>query len=399
MGGTHLVGRIHGGVEVGAPPLFGRYGFDLDAGLAIPMGFAVAAVAYGPRLAEQLGWRRLLLAAALASAAWICALQISDGPRALIGSLRGVHDYLAGLPLAQQHSVSGFLSSFTTEIDRYPIHVEGHPPGMVLLLWGLNALGLSGPWWAAPLIIAVGASAVPAVLLAVRDVADETTARRVAPFLVLVPAAVWMGTTADALYAGVGAWATAAGVLATSRSGRRSDVLAAAAGLTFGIGIFLSYGLVALGSVYLVVALSRRRFRPLFVTGAGVLAVVAVFAALGFWWLEGLGATRIRYYAGIGGRRPYWYFLFANPAAFAVALGPAVAAALASLRDRRLWLLVGGALLAVFAANVSGLSKAEVERIWLPFVPWVLVSTASLRPRAWLGLQGAAALGVQIFLR
>jgi hypothetical protein len=43
--------------------------------------------------------------------------------------------------------------------------------------------------------------------------------------------------------------------------------------------------------------------------------------------------------------------------------------ALFRLRDRQLWLLVGAALTAVLLADVSGLSKAEVERIWLPFAP------------------------------
>ena len=44
------------------------------------------------------------------------------------------------------------------------------------------------------------------------------------------------------------------------------------------------------------------------------------------------------------------------------------------------------------------MSKAEVERIWLPFVPWLLLATAALPPgwrRAGLALQVAAALVVQ----
>ena len=49
-------------------------------------------------------------------------------------------------------------------------------------------------------------------------------------------------------------------------------------------------------------------------------------------------------------------------------------------------------------ADASRMSKAEVERIWLPFVPWLLLSTACLPPR-WqrpmLGVQVAVALLVQ----
>jgi hypothetical protein len=55
----------------------------------------------------------------------------------------------------------------------------------------------------------------------------------------------------------------------------------------------------------------------------------------------------------------------------------------------------------VALADASGMSKAEVERIWLPFIPWLTVSIA-LVPPAWrrrgLGLQVLSALVVQHLL-
>ena len=64
-------------------------------------------------------------------------------------------------------------------------------------------------------------------------------------------------------------------------------------------------------------------------------------------------------------------------------------------------LLVAGAAAALVVADVSGMSKAEVERIWLPFVPWLLVSTALL-PERWrrpcLALQLVTALVLQHLL-
>jgi hypothetical protein len=55
----------------------------------------------------------------------------------------------------------------------------------------------------------------------------------------------------------------------------------------------------------------------------------------------------------------------------------------------------------VLAANLSQMSRAEVERIWLPFVPWLLVSCALL-PDRWLrpglALQLVTALVVQHLL-
>ena len=61
-------------------------------------------------------------------------------------------------------------------------------------------------------------------------------------------------------------------------------------------------------------------------------------------------------------------------------------------------LLAGAAILVVAAADASGMSKAEVERIWLPFVPWLTLSFVLLpeRWRRWgLGAQVVAALVVQ----
>ncbi len=63
------------------------------------------------------------------------------------------------------------------------------------------------------------------------------------------------------------------------------------------------------------------------------------------------------------------------------------------------WVIALAAVLAV--AALAGFTKAEVERIWLPFVPWLLVSTALLpeRWRRWgLGLQVCSALVVQHLL-
>ncbi len=54
---------------------------------------------------------------------------------------------------------------------------------------------------------------------------------------------------------------------------------------------------------------------------------------------------------------------------------------LVSLPGRRragAWILVGGVLAGLAAAEVSGLSKGEVERIWLPFVPWLTVAAAAI---------------------
>jgi hypothetical protein len=380
---------------LGAPPLMGR----LDprvGGVAIPATLAVLTLWSAPRLAATLPWRQLLWASFAAAAAWAVALALVDGPSGLVRPLESRFEYLHDVPLVG--SPGAFLDGFVENIDRYTTHVRSHPPGFLLALWGLDRVGFGGSGAAAALVIAGGAAPTPAVLAGLRETAGEARARAAAPFVALAPAAIWIATSADALFAGVAAWSAALSILATGEKRRRSDALALAGGLLFGAALFLSYGVVLLALVPLTVAVARRRFRPIAIGAAGAALVLLALGAGGFPWSEGLSATQREYSESIARFRPYAYFLVANLAAFAVAIGPATAVALARLRQRGVWLLVGGALAAVAVANLSGLSKGEVERIWLPFAPWVLAACAALtaeRRRQWLAAQLSTGLVVQ----
>jgi hypothetical protein len=135
-----------------------------------------------------------------------------------------------------------------------------------------------------------------------------------------------------------------------------------------------------------------------------------VFTFVGFNWWEAYHLLTTRYYQGAGGIRPYGYWVWANLACTALVVGPATVAGLrragaAPIRqglrtclrradgEPRLALLASAALLALLAADLSGMSKAETERIWLPFAMWLLPACAFLpRPRAWLTAQAALAL-------
>jgi methylthioxylose transferase len=385
-------------VRIQAAPLVGTFELRVSGRLLAALMIAALVAFAGPQGVRRLEWRTLLLGSAAAAALWAVSLALVDGAQALTNPLEARTEYL--VDVANVASPGAFLSTFVDRIRDYSIHVQGHPPGMLLLFTGLDRIGLGGSGWVATLCIAGGAAAVPAVLLGVREVAGEQVARRAAPFLVLTPAAIWIATSADAFFMGVSAWAVALLVLASGRDGPRSDAYALAGGLLFGASAFLSYGLVLLAVVPAVVAWQRRRFRVLALATVGAALVFLGFLVAGFWWVAGLLATRERYFAGVGGRRPYLDFLVANAASLAIALGPAIAVALVRLRDRRLWLLVGGALAVVGAAMISGMSKGEVERIWLPFAIWLLPAGAVFaagRDRVatgWLGLQAAAAIAV-----
>ncbi len=381
------------------PPLLGGWDFQLTAGAVAAVAVAAALVYWAPSLVRRLGWPSLLLCAALAAAVWPLALALTAGSGAIASPLNDDHEYLTVIPFV--HSPGEFLSTFTDRVDAYATHVRSHPPGMALIVFGLDRAGLGGAGPAAALIIALAATTPVALALAARSVAGEAAARRALPFLVLGPAALWIATSADALYMAVGAWAVALIVLAIGDHGRRSDALALAGGLLFGITCFLSFGLALLVTIPLAVAWAERRVRPLAVAAVGGVAVALVFLAAGYWWLDGFATAREQYLATVSISRPYGYFLVNNLAAFAIAAGPALAIALWRLRDRRLWLLVGGAAAAIAIANLSGMSKGEVERIWLPFLPWIMLAAAALpqglrAQRTLLATQAGVALAVQI---
>ena len=394
----------HHHLDVAAPPFWSPFWFHPSARLIPALLLVFLVVRAAPTMSRSLAWRSLLVTTALASVAWSSAV-------AFVDSIRGINALTDPLRLSRNDylqtargigSLPTFLSHFAGQIAGYPQNTKGHPPGMVVIEWLLDKVGLATPAWSAVLVVTGGAAAGVAALVALREIAGEDAARAAAPFMVLVPAVIWWQTE-DAFFAGVSAWAVTAIVLATGRHGRRATVLAVAGGVGFGITAFLSYGLVLLAIIPTLVCVVRRRVRLLGLAAIGAVPVFVGFGALGFSWFSGFAATRHQYWVGVARHRPYSYFLFADLALFAVATGPAVAVALARLRDRRVWLLVGALFAVVALADLSGMSKAEVERIWLPFVPWALLATATLsgmrpssRLRPWLALQAACTLAVAV---
>ena len=386
-------------VHIGAAPFVGTFDLRWSVRAWPVLALGAAGIAWAPALAARLRWRAVLAAGWAAAAGWAVALAATDGWRAIAAPLRSPYEQLTAVSLVG--SPGSFLGSFTELLPTYATHVRGHPPGGVLALWGLGEIGLGGATAAAIAAIGVGALTAPAVLVAVRALAGEAQARAVAPFVVFTPAAVWMATSLDALYAGVSAVGIALFAVACGPARRiRPAICALAAGAVLGVALQLSYGVATLGAVVLAIAVGRRRPAAVAWAAAGVAIVFAAFAAARFNWFDGLAATREEYLAGVSRRRPYAEFLLISLAAVALAAGPAVAAGLARLRERGAWLLAGGALVALAAADLSGMSKGETERIWLLLVPWLLVATVALRgSRGWLAAQVGLAVALQLTVR
>ncbi len=402
-------------LHVDAPPLGAQWLPHVGPGTVPAVLVAVLVVLRGPELAARLPWRLLLGVSAVAALAWTVSLALVDGwQRGVADRLTTDTEYLHDVPRVTD--VGAMLRIFAEWIpglqpESWTTHVAGHPPGALLVFVGLDRLGLPGGVPAALLCVLVGSTAGIAVAVTLRALGAEATARAALPFGVLLPGAIWIGVSADGLFAGVLAWGVA--LLALGAARPRLDVPAVAAsavgGLVLGASLYLSYGLVLAALLPLALAITARRVAPLLVAGAGVAAVVAAFAAAGFWWLDGYQQVKIRYYqpGEHGLERPYGYWVWADLACLAVVLGPAGVAGLRRVltpgqgQPRVLVALCAAAVLAVLAADLSGLSKAEVERIWLPFAVW-LVAGAGLLParqvRWWLAAQAVVALAVNHLL-
>nr|WP_091573670.1 hypothetical protein [Micromonospora sediminicola] len=421
-------------VRASAAPLFGHPLPHLGPGTPLALATAALVIWHGPRLAARLGRVPLFGLAYLAALAWTFSLALIDGAqRGLTDRLTTRPEYLTEVPGVRD--VPAMVRGFAGRIldfqpDSWTTHVAGHPPGALLVFVGLDRIGLAGGGWAAVLCVLVGATVAVTVPVTVLLLGGDRAARAAVPFVVLFPGAVWIGASADGLFAGV----TSAGVALLAFSARRRGVVSAAAalgaGVVLGAAVFLSYGLVLTAPIALAVLVVTRRFTPLPYALVGAAAVVAGFAAAGFWWWDGYHLVVERYYQGIASDRPYAYWVWANLACVVASAGPAAApmarralarvsraaraaagapwAARPSVPRARItprptvagtsWLLLPtAALAAILLADLSGLSKAEVERIWLPFTVWLVAGAAVLpgrHRRGWLIVQATTALAV-----
>jgi hypothetical protein len=393
-----------------AAPLFGTWEIHASWGTVPAILIAVAAVVWGPVVAQRLSWRALTLGSWATACGWAFALAMIDGwQRGFAGRLTTRDEYLSQVPSITD--IPAAVRTFSSRILDYQpnswiTHVSGHPPGALLTFVWLDRIGLHGGAWAGLLCLLVGSSAAAAVLIAVRALADEQTARRAAPFVAVAPTAIWVAVSADGYFAGVAAWGIALLAVAVHGRARFPALVAAAAGLLLGWGVFLSYGLLLMGLPALAVLVSTSDWRAaLRALGPAALAAVAVavtFAVAGFYWFDGYTLVRQRYWQGIAKYRPFQYWWWANLACVVCAIGLGGVAGITRVFDpvairRRsgFHLVLLAMLAAIVCADLSMLSKAEVERIWLPFTIWLTAAPALLPVRShrlWLALNGAGAL-------
>ncbi|MEJ7741102.1 MAG: hypothetical protein WKF73_00310 [Nocardioidaceae bacterium] len=432
---------------LGWAPLRAEWDPRLGPGSLAAFALGTCAVLYAGQLCSRWRWRRMLAMMFVLAAAWSASLATVDG-------LEGIGRVLDTGPeyLQTAREVADLSTLLSTYVDRipetasgsWPVHVAGHPPGALLFFVLLVAIGLGSGLAAGVTVLLLGATTPLAVLITLRLLGAAQAARTVAPLLVFGPAAIWMAVSADGVFAAISGWGLCCLAAAATRDRGWSTALwGVAAGTLLGLCLMLSYGLALLAVLAVAILLVARSFRPLPWVLVAAVVVVLGFAAAGYAWWEAFPVLRERYWDGIAGRRPATYWLWGNLAALCFSAGPLAAAGtavgLARFRERRplrappelgasssargnvvpngqrnargitspysseqtVAVLACAAVLTIVIADLSRMSKAEVERIWLPFVPWLLLGCALLPPRwqrASLALQVAFALAVQHLL-
>lgn len=411
LGITGVAVASHAHIGVGAAPFVGHYAWHVVVtSLLAPTVALVVVLAIRARVHERLSWPTLLLVGWTTNVVWCLALALVEGRHGIAGPLRGPHEYLVDVP-SVDHDVHGVLENYVTHAHTYSPATRQHPPGPLLFLWALGRMGVHKPLYIGLVIIGVAALAVPLVAIAVRSLCHEPAGRRLVPVLALAPYAVWAAVSLDAVTATVCAAGVTCAVIGSEP--RRSPWWAAVGGLLLGIGALFSYSAPWLATSVIAVYFVRRRALLNVVTGLAALVPLTVTSLAGFSYTAGLASARADFAERIGESRSWALWALLDLVVLLVAAGPTIVPAIRKIRRTPGWPFVVGAGLAVTFAVTTGISRGEVERSWLPFIPWLLVPAvaperrpdrpgvvvAAATPLGLIGLGAAAAVVLEAALR
>jgi methylthioxylose transferase len=397
--------RANGGLGTATPPFVPGWSPRIEiAGAAVAVLVLLAAVALGPRLLD-----RRLPPLGFSAASYVLALCVgmavnlaregADGWSRMFtigeGAFHeGPNEYLPGLPTLG-YGVRFYLDRFAEMATSQPVNVAGHPPGPLLLM---DALGITTAGGLAALCIVAGACCAPLAHRLGWTLDDEPTGRIAGLLCALSPALVLLGVSSyDVVFAAFGA-------LAACLLVARSPWWRAAGLVVFALATLMSWALLAIGAWAAIVAWRREGWRAALVLAAacGVAVLVldgALALATGYDPVGALAATKQVYDNSLATRRPYLFWVFGSPVAWAVMTGvPIIGAALAGLVARRPAAIALAVV--VLVAALGGFTQAETERIWLFMVPLACVAAApwlrTTRLRAVLAFLAAQAIVIEL---
>ena len=422
-----LINHFRRGYQLGTPlpPFLMSWKPDVQWPLAIALVVAVGCAWAAPWAIERvrsgaafamLGYVVTLAvglsvgAARMGTAGWPNVFDL--GPH---GAFEAKFEYLPALP-ALHGGVAHYVGHFAQLLPYLPTHTKGNPPGPLV---AMHLLGLTTPGRLAAACILIGSLVTPLTYALGRSlgatmdsdgapggasdgavVDAERRGRVAATFAAFSPCVLIFGfTSVDFVFA---AMAAAVAWLLVSRSGRVVALGCVAAG----VAAFFSWVLLAIPAWAVVVVYVRdghgSAFRLTAGAAAGVVAVTLLLAAV--WGYDPIAIFRALHHAyndGAAARRPYAFWLFGSPAAWITVLGPPIVwLALRSLQ-RGESAAVGVAVIVLISA-VAGFTKAETERIWLPYVPLACAAAAATsitRLRPWLVAMAMMAVVITVLFQ
>jgi hypothetical protein len=398
-------------------------------------GMAFAALGYVVTLAVGLS----IAAARLGTAGWSQVFQLGRG-----GSFEAKFEYLPSLP-ALHRGVPYYVGHFAALLPYLSTHPKGNPPGPLV---AMHLLSITTPGRLAAACMIVGSLVTPLTYALGRSVGlgissgaaagggsgaaagggsgvaagggsgtaagggsgaaaggtsaaalvdSERRGRVAATFAAFSPCVLIYGFTSfDFVFA---AMAAAVAWLLVSRRGRVVALGCVAAGAA----AFFSWVLLAIPAWAVIVAYVRDgrgpALRLALGAAAGVLAVTLLLTAVwGYDPIAILRAVHRAYGKGAAAQRPYAFWLFGSPAAWITLLGPPIVwLGLRSLQRGEPTAVAVFVIVVVSAA--AGFTKAETERIWLPYVPLACAAAAATpvrHLRRWLVAMALFALVVEV---
>lgn len=371
------------GADLGtdAPPFLLYYRIDVTLGaVAAALVAGVVLWTAAGRLGARCHWGRLLGLSYVASVAWMLSLALAHGTDGLRRYVTNEDGYTP-----DTHSFGSISEILTALNDAHgpdSTAAIGHPPGPVIVLWALHSAGLSPT--ATGLVWTLAAAAtVPVALQVARSFCGRAAARRLAPVFVLAPYAIWMAVGPDAITALLGACALGAATFASHRNRRGWLAVAGAvaAGVLLAAATMFGYIAAWLGLSMVCLYFARRRAWHNLATGLGVVGVVAVIAASGFDWADGLTTAYHGFLDRVGDGRSAGWWIPLSLAVVVLACGPPIVASARKCRNTPAWPLLVGACAAVLFSIAAGTARGGVEETWLPFFPWLTIAaTAPRRP-------------------
>jgi hypothetical protein len=286
------------------------------------------------------------------------------------GSREARFEYLPGLTELRQ-GVAAYFGHFAQLEPSLPLHAAGNPPGPLVVL---HLLGIHTAGALAALCIAVGALTAPLAYDLGHTIGGEQRGRTAGVLTAFTPSLLLFGvTSADYAFAAIGLGVACLLTRPSARARRGGALLAAGASM-------LSWLLLAIPVWAALLALrregARRALALAALTGAAVIALNATLVLItGYDPIATLRATDA-VYRRTTATRPYAFWLFGSPVAWAVALG--LPTAMLALRAVAKSDPAAVALaIVVILSSILGFTKGETERIWLPFAPLACVAAAA----------------------